>query len=236
MAATVDCIEYENNSGGRLMENMTATRRYWIRLLPVLAWFAIFLAASGLFDKHVRIYVSLAYFLGVAIYLFVWREWRFSDWRKSLANGRAFWTPVILTTLGMAAMFGIGAWVAGLFPNADDGLGIYAVDNWAALAAFALVTILLPPIAEETFFRKAIIAFDSKAVLAVSSIVSICLYASEHSLMPLGFLQACLWAVPLTVSYVKTRNIYVSMTAHFLCNLIMNGIEVVTTAIWLLRA
>jgi membrane protease YdiL (CAAX protease family) len=49
--------------------------------------------------------------------------------------------------------------------------------------------------------------------------------------MPLGFLQACLWAIPLSVSYVKTKNVYIPMTAHFLCNLVMNGMGVIVSAL-----
>jgi membrane protease YdiL (CAAX protease family) len=213
------------------MGNSMKTKRYWIKLLPVIVWLALDLAFGGSFDKYTRVYFSLVYFLGIAVYFFVWREWRFSEWRKALTKGKAFWIPVVLTALGMAVMFGVGIGITLLFPNADDGMGIYTVDNWATLAAFALVTILLAPIADEAFFRKAVISFDSKVALAVSVVLSIFLCASEHSLMPLGFLQACLWAVPLTIAYIKTKNIYVSMTAHFLCNLVMNGMGVIVIAI-----
>jgi membrane protease YdiL (CAAX protease family) len=213
------------------MDNSVKTKRYWIKLLPVAIWLMLDLVFGNWFDSYTRVYVSLVYFLGIAIYFFAWREWRFSQWGKALKTGRAFWFPVLLTASGMAVMFGVGVAITLLFPLVDDGLGIYRINSWGALATFACVTIILPPIAEESFFRKAIIAFDSKLVLSISVIVSILLYASEHSLMPLGFLQACLWAVPLSVSYVKTKNVYIPMTAHFLCNLVMNGIGVIVSAL-----
>ena len=130
----------------------------------------------------------------------------------------------------MAAMFGIGSAIAMLFPNAEDGMGVLGVNNVPTLMAFAVVTIFLPPVAEESFYRRAITAFDTRAILLATTIISILLYASEHSLMPLGLLQACLWAIPLSVAYIKTKNIYVGMTAHFLCNLAINGMAVVAAA------
>jgi len=37
------------------------------------------------------------------------------------------------------------------------GMAVLGVNSWPTLFAFAVVTILLPPISEEAFYRKAII-------------------------------------------------------------------------------
>jgi membrane protease YdiL (CAAX protease family) len=137
----------------------------------------------------------------------------------------------MFTILGMAVMFGISFVITILFKNMNYGMAVLGVNNWATLFAFAVVTILLPPISEEAFYRKAIISFDSKIVLLISTIVSVLLYASEHSLLPIGLLQASLWAIPLSIAYIKTKDIYICMTAHFICNLIINGMTVVGSAI-----
>jgi len=137
----------------------------------------------------------------------------------------------MFTILGMALMFGIGVGITILFKNMNDGMAVLGVNSWATLFAFSVVTIFLPPISEEIFYRKAIISFDSKIVLLISTVISILLYASEHSLMPVGLLQASLWAISLSIAYIKTKDIYICMTAHFLCNLVINGMTVVGSAI-----
>ena len=106
-------------------------------------------------------------------------------------------------------------------------------DNYFKLIIFAVSTIIFPPIAEEIFYRKAFIRFNKKKILILSSIIGMFLYALEHSLALLGIIETMIIAVPLTVSYIKTKNVYVTMTAHFLVNLIGNGITVVLTAIYL---
>jgi membrane protease YdiL (CAAX protease family) len=226
--------DYDCESLGKA-GNSVKTKQYWIKLLPAIIWYILFLIFSNLFDKYTIVYWNLVFYLGIAVYFFVWHEWRFSEWIGALKAGKAFWFPVLLTALGMVVMFGIGIGITMLFPNTDDGLSVYGISNWGNLVAFAAVTIILPPLAEEAFFRKAITAFDSKTVLSISVILSILLYAGEHSLLPLGFLQACLWAIPLNVAYAKTKNIYVNMTAHFLCNFVMNGITVVVSAVSLFQ-
>ncbi|MCQ2963933.1 MULTISPECIES: type II CAAX prenyl endopeptidase Rce1 family protein [Streptococcus] len=57
------------------------------------------------------------------------------------------------------------------------------------------------------------------------------LYTCEHLLAPLGIFLTMIWALPLSFSYIKTRNIYVVMTAHFLGNLLGNGVDVILTLI-----
>ncbi|MCE3019726.1 hypothetical protein LW893_02050 [Parvimonas micra] len=38
-----------------------------------------------------------------------------------------------------------------------------------------------------------------------------------------GIFLCMIWALPFSVSYIKIRNIYVPMTAHLICNIIING-------------
>lgn len=42
------------------------------------------------------------------------------------------------------------------------------------------------------------------------------------------------WALPLSLSYIKTKNIYVPMTTHFIGNLLGNGMDVIMTIISML--
>ena len=65
---------------------------------------------------------------------------------------------------------------------------------------------------------------------------SMFLYALEHSLSWWGILLTMIWALPLTAAYIKTRNVSVVMTAHFIGNLLGNGVDVVLTVLqWLKR-
>ena len=57
------------------------------------------------------------------------------------------------------------------------------------------------------------------------------LYALEHSLTIWGILLTMIWALPLSISYIKTKNMYVPMTAHFIGNLLGNGIDVIMAII-----
>ncbi|MCL2019889.1 MAG: CPBP family intramembrane metalloprotease [Oscillospiraceae bacterium] len=216
-------------------ENSIKSKKYWFKILPVIAWHILYLIFCNSFDKFTRVYFDLVFYFVIACYFFFLRDWRFSEWGNALKKGKSFWLPVLYTVFGMVAAFGAGFGIMLLFPGANDGMSVFGINSMGTLIAFAFATIVLPPIAEEAFYRKAVTAFDTKTILVISTIVSIFLYASEHSLMPLGFLQACLWAIPFNIAYIKTRNIYVCMTAHFLCNFAFNGMTVINSAIGLSR-
>lgn len=87
---------------------------------------------------------------------------------------------------------------------------------------------LLAPIAEELFYRKSLILQGSRKALIATSVFSCVLYALNHALMPIGILLVSSWEIPFVISYVKTKNIYVPMTAHILLNLIVNGLTLIT--------
>ena len=64
--------------------------------------------------------------------------------------------------------------------------------------------------------------------------ISMFLYAIEHALSWWGILLTMIWAIPLSIAYIKTKNIYVVMTAHFIGSLLGNGFDVIFTAIQLI--
>ncbi|MDF2513614.1 MAG: protease [Herbinix sp.] len=93
---------------------------------------------------------------------------------------------------------------------------------------FALSTILLPPLAEELFYRQSLICFDHKKRLPLLIIISSLLFALEHSLTPFGILIALIWSIPLMISYIKTKNVYVVIVAHFISNFVVNGLDIIS--------
>lgn len=122
----------------------------------------------------------------------------------------------------------------GFFPNFEIGSISLRRDSWLTLIVFVISTIFLPAVTEETFYRKNMILLDSKKAMIVTTFFSMLLYALEHSLSFWGIFLTVIWAFPLSLSYIKTRNIYVVMTAHFIGNLIGNGSDVIATLIhWL---
>lgn len=104
-------------------------------------------------------------------------------------------------------------------------------DTPARLIAFAISTMFLPAITEESFYRKSIISFRSKPALVLSAVFGMLLYAAEHSLKPWGIFLTAIWALPLTISYIRTKNVYVPMTAHFIVNVFGNGVTVIMTIV-----
>lgn len=140
----------------------------------------------------------------------------------------------MITSLFFILAFIITTVLENVFSNYNTGTIALKRDSWLKLIIFAISAILLPAITEETFYRKNMISFKSKGILLITTLLGMFLYALEHSLTIWGIFLTMIWALPLSVSYIKTKNVYVPMTAHFIGNLFGNEINVIMIIISML--
>ena len=202
--------------------------------LPLM-WEFLFVGSCFWVPGRYVIYTNFIFYLGITVYFLLKKDISFRQWGESLRSGGAFWKAVGLTIAGFAVAFGAAMTLEMLFPEFPTGTIGLRRDTWGTLLLFAVSTILLPPLAEESFYRGSLIVTDSgKAVLTGTALLSMFLYALEHAVALFGIVTAMLLAIPMSVAYIKTKNLYVVMTAHFIANLLGNGADVIITAInWL---
>lgn len=194
----------------------------------------LFIISYCIFPKDDFIYVNAFFYVLLFVYFLISKDLNLKEWFLSFRSGKKYWIQVLLTFLGFMLAFILTTILEGIFPELETGTINLRRDTWLTLGVFAISTILFPAITEETFYRKNLILFDSKKTVIITTILSMFLYACEHSLAPWGIFLTMIWALPLSLSYIKTRNIYVVMTAHFLGNLLGNGVDVILTLIhWL---
>lgn len=218
------------------MDNkITSDSLYYKKLILPVLWEVIFLYSCFVLPEYYFIYTNFIFYLGVILYFLIIGDFSFKNIIKNFKCGKKFWIPVLWTALGMIAAFLLSVYIGSLFPNINDGMFGIDRNTWPKLILFAISTIIFPPLAEETFYRQAFIRFDNKVVIVITSLIGMILYALEHSVAPLGIIETMIVAVPLTLSYIKMRNVYVTMTAHFIVNFIGNGASVIIAAITLLK-
>ncbi|MBX4258341.1 CPBP family intramembrane metalloprotease [Clostridium estertheticum] len=203
-------------------------------LIPIL-WEGLFIVSCVFLPKEYFIYTNFLFYFGIIIFFVQKGYFNLKELKANITSGKKFWFPVALTVLFLILAFIVSYVPKMFFPNLDEGMIGLERNNWLTLILFAISTIIFPPLAEELFYRKAMISFQSKKILFISTIISMLLYALEHSLSLYGISMAMIWAIPFSISYIKTKNIYIPMTAHFIVNLIMNGSSVIITALHFLR-
>lgn len=191
----------------------------------------IFIISCFIVPREYYIYTNFCFYLTLAIYFWCRKDFWLEKWIHNLKSGKKFWKYVILTALGFIGAFVITTVLEGMFSDFNTGMIGLRINSWITLIIFAMSTILLPPIVEETFYRKNLISFENKAVLIITTLLGMLMYALEHSLTVWGILLTMIWALPLSISYIKTKNVYVPMTAHFIGNLLGNGIDIIFTII-----
>ena len=191
----------------------------------------IFIMSCFIVPREYYIYTNFGFYLILALYFWCRKDFSLKEWLHNLKSGKKFWKQVVLTAFGFIGAFVITMFLESLFPNINTGMIGLRRNSWITLIIFAMSTILLPPIVEETFFRKNMISFENKVVRIITTLLGMLLYALEHSLAVWGIFLTMIWALPLSISYIKTKNVYVPMTAHFIGNLLGNGIDIIFTMI-----
>lgn len=191
----------------------------------------VFLISCFIIPSEFFIYTNFIFYLSLLFFFVIRKEFSMREWIGNMKQGRKFWKPVFITVVFFLFAFVITTVLENMFPDFHTGSIGLKRDSWFELVLFAISTIALPPIVEELFYRKSMIFLDSKIYLIVTTIFSMFLYAAEHALSAWGILLAMIWALPLSVSYIKTKNVFVPMTAHFIVNLVGNGADVIYTII-----
>ncbi|MCM1494259.1 MAG: CPBP family intramembrane metalloprotease [Bacteroides sp.] len=189
----------------------------------------VFIISCFIVPKEYFIYTNCVFYILLLIYFVAAKDFSMKEWLENLKSGKSFWKQVMVTALFFVISFIITIILENIFPDFNTGTITLRRDSVPKLIIFAISTILLPAITEETFFRKNMISFKNKSMLIMTTIFSMFLYSLEHSLSIWGIFLTMIWALPLSISYIKTKNIYVPMTAHFIGNLFGNGIDVVMT-------
>ncbi len=206
-------------------------RTYISRNIVPLCIEIIFIISCFIVPKEYFIYSNFIFYIALLLYFILVKDFSMKEWLENLKKGKTFWKPV-LTTVGFFLLaFVLTSVMEGAFPQFDAGTIGLRRDSWITLFLFAVSTIILPPIVEETFYRKNLILLENRKIMIVTTVFSMILYAAEHSLTVWGIALTMIWALPLSISYIKTKNVFVPMTAHFLVNLFGNGADVIFTMI-----
>lgn len=203
-------------------------------ILPIILE-CLFILCCLLLNTAYHIYINFLFYSFLLIYFYYRKDFSLKEWLDSIKGGQTFWKQVILTILFFCFAFIITTLLEHVFPDLNTGMISLKVDNWFELILFIGATIMLPPIVEEAFYRKNLTSFANKEILILTTLFSMFLYALEHALTMWGILLCMIWALPLSISYIKTKNVYVPMTAHFICNIVVNGITAVGICRFLLH-
>lgn len=188
-----------------------------------LALEALFIASCLALPGDLLVYANFLFYFALFLYFLLHGDFSPAEWMRSLRGGPGFWVPVLLTLLGLIGAVAATSILEGAFADLDAGMLRLPAHTPFEMALFAISTTLLPGIVEETFFRKGLISFAGRPALILTTLLGMLLFALEHALAPWGIALVMVWSLPLTVSYLATRNVHVPMTAHLIGDVLANG-------------
>ena len=181
------------------------------RLYIPLVWELLFVISTIVLPMQ-AFHLFFVFYLGLLIYFYYFhKQFSFRKFARNLSRIKRFWIPVILTFAGLMLANDIKN---RLIQPCFATVSIITRNDILPTFFYALMMIVMKPVAEELFFRKAIISFGSKKRVFVLTLVSLILCAVTRAHGVLGIAEWILMAIPVTIAYVATRNIYISVMAH----------------------
>lgn len=178
---------------------------------------------------------SVIYIFIIAYFLFRLRN-SFHDFRRDLLNVfskdilKYSLIVVLLNIFFSYGMLYLSDFILYVFPSLNFLLEFHLsslhLSNSLVLTGGLLASILISPISEELIFRGVILNRLKIFLPATFAIlVSSLLFAALHTYG--AIISAFVFAMCMAILYIKTDNIFVPIFAHFLNNLLAEGIFIV---------
>ena len=198
-----------------------------VKLLVPILWEIAFIIVIRLLPTR-----SLPIYFVFYVGLIWWfrHDYSFRQGAGRLKDLRGFWLPVVLTMLGMVLCYECKTRILQrfLFMIPDGAVNIWMSDSYSGILFYGLTTIFIGPIAEELFFRQAILSWPDGGMegdtahggagrvarMACAVALSLILCGLTHATGWLGILEAALMVLPLTIAYLRTRDIHIPMLVH----------------------
>ena len=142
----------------------------------------------------------------------------------SVKRSLPFWAAFALTIAGLFLARFLERRLQQFFilTYQDDGVIDVITRTSSEMFLYVSVMMFLMPIGEGLFFRGMIISFENKKKMLLTSILSLILILLVRVEWWPGILVILIPAIPLTVSYLVTKNIYLCMIAHILYSIYDN--------------
>ncbi|MBQ9303258.1 CPBP family intramembrane glutamic endopeptidase [Butyrivibrio sp.] len=201
------------------------------RIYIPIAWEIVFVVATIIWPKQ-AFHLFFAFYFGLLTYFyFIYKQFSFRKLYKNFGRVLGFWVPVAITFIGLLLAGKLRMLISSQFSfHIDEGaVSIIVHNDLVPTFFYALMMIVIKPVAEELFFRKALIRFDNKKQTIIFAVLSLVLCALTRAHGPLGILEWAIMALPVTIAYIATKNIYISVMAHVLFEFYDNIYEVLYT-------
>ena len=201
------------------------------RLYIPFIWELVLIISTIIWEKQ-SFYFFFVFYVGlVAYFYFINKQFSFRELRSNFNDVKAFWIPVTVTVAAMLLAYRLQELIIdSLYTEYYDSIVHIPIRNELAPLLFnCLMCMIIKPFAEGLFYRQAIILFDSKKKTVLLTIVSLMLCAVTMAHGPVGISTFVIMALPVTIVYLITKNIYVSVMAHFLFEFYNTGYETVYT-------
>ena len=198
--------------------------QYFKKLLfPVLAE-ALFIVSYIVWPEKV-LYFDAVFCIILIIYFR--KLFYFSKW-KAFCRLPQFWIAVGLTAAVAYGIYRLTSIVSFReILGVSEGTILTMIPSSTSMAGslfnmllYTLTTVLLPPFVEGLFYRRAMVRFETPALMIVTAAAGMILCSLRYALGWPGIIEGVLISLPFTIVFLITHNVYIPVTAQLIVGIL----------------
>jgi len=185
-------------------------------IFPIL-WEALFILVSTFFTSYV-VYEFFIFYLVLLIYFR--KDFSMYEFSRNFTRGKNFWVALLATLVVVSLVYEIRKEViTNIFWNVVFKNLNVQMTGLFEMILYLISTVVLVPVVDELFFRKALICKKNAGLMIITTIISVLLNSCIYGRSFAGMVESMVIIIPLTIAYLMTDNIYVPMLVHLGFNL-----------------
>ncbi|MCR5101639.1 MAG: hypothetical protein K6B41_09815 [Butyrivibrio sp.] len=182
-----------------------------------IAWEAIFILLSTYFKEYV-VYEFFIFYLVLLIYFH--KDFSMKKFASNFSRGKYFWPPLLFTLVTVVIVYETRKQLlTNVFWNLYIKNLSVQMSSVFEMVLYLLATIVLVPIVDELYFRKALICKKNVGLMILTTLLSLLLSSCIYGRSISGMIESVVMIIPLTLAYLFTDNIYIPMLVHLAFNI-----------------
>lgn len=217
----MDTTVYASRTAVKKRTRTSAKAVHKINKLTIAKWIvtvALIVAFTVITEVAAKPDIFMFLALGVGLIVLFHKGFSLNKYGRSFISGWQFWA---WTAVSVALLIGADQlkkymlWT--LFAGQNSGIiQIWQKENYLGVVVYALTLIIILPIAENLFLCKGLLASKNKIALFVLAIGGLFVRGLFYAHGFYGILSYAVAAIPIVLVYLKTRNMYITLTAQII--------------------
>lgn len=217
----MDTTVYASRTAVKKRTRTSSKAVHKINKLTIVKWIvavALIVGFTILTEVVAKPDIFMFFALGAGLIILFHKGFSIKKYGRNFISGWQFW---VWTAVSVALLIGADQlkkymlWT--MFVGQNSGIiQIWQKENYIGVVFYAITMIIILPLAENLFICKGLLSGKNKIALFVLAIAGLFVRGLFYAHGFYGILSYAVVAIPIVLVYLKTKNMYITLTAQII--------------------